>query len=74
MKLELGSARAYLFELELDSSKPKDRAWLDSARATLRTTSNKLRARLELASTSVKRAKVRFINVIIITIIIILYI
>ncbi|MFS7955902.1 hypothetical protein Hanom_Chr07g00648201 [Helianthus anomalus] len=61
-ELELGisSIRAYLFELELGSQvKPKARARLDSARAILRTTSNELKARLELASISLKRANAR---------------
>ncbi|MFS7942971.1 hypothetical protein Hanom_Chr06g00494781 [Helianthus anomalus] len=60
MKLELGSVRAYLFELELGSRvKTKARSQLDSARAILKTTSNELKAELELASISLKRAKAR---------------
>ncbi|KAJ0432761.1 hypothetical protein HanIR_Chr17g0862761 [Helianthus annuus] len=51
MKLELGSVRAYLFELG-SQVKPK-------ARAILRTTSNKLKARLKLTSILLKRAKAR---------------
>ncbi|MFS7927370.1 hypothetical protein Hanom_Chr04g00308291 [Helianthus anomalus] len=60
MKLELGSVRAYLFELELGSRvKPKAQARLDSARAILKTTSNELKTRLKLSSISLKRAKAR---------------
>ncbi|MFS7925853.1 hypothetical protein Hanom_Chr04g00290011 [Helianthus anomalus] len=73
MKLELGSVQAYLFELELVSRvKPKARARLHSTRAILRTTSDELKTRLELASISLKRDKAWLANVI--TIIIILYI
>ncbi|MFS8031346.1 hypothetical protein Hanom_Chr17g01544811 [Helianthus anomalus] len=54
MKLELGSVRAYLFELKLGLRvKPKTQS-SNSARAILRTTSNELKARLDLASTSLK--------------------
>ncbi|MFS7981168.1 hypothetical protein Hanom_Chr10g00947831 [Helianthus anomalus] len=60
LELELGSVRAYFFELELGSRvKPKARTRLDSARTILRTILNKLKARLELTSTSLKRAKAR---------------
>ncbi|MFS7925639.1 hypothetical protein Hanom_Chr04g00287411 [Helianthus anomalus] len=53
LELELGSVQAYLFELELGSRiKPK-------ARAILRTTSDELKTRLDLASISLKRAKAR---------------
>ncbi|MFS8018063.1 hypothetical protein Hanom_Chr15g01387731 [Helianthus anomalus] len=59
LKLELGSVRAYFSELELGSRvKPKARAWLDSAQAISRTTSNELEAQLELVSTAIKQAKV----------------
>ncbi|KAJ0559331.1 hypothetical protein HanHA300_Chr06g0199191 [Helianthus annuus] len=69
--LELGLVRAYLFELGLGSRiKPKVR--LGSARAILRTTSNQLKAWLELASILLNGAKARLANGIII--IIILYI
>ncbi|MFS7972804.1 hypothetical protein Hanom_Chr09g00849151 [Helianthus anomalus] len=45
-------------ELELDSRvKPKARAQLDLARTILRTTLNDIKVRLELTSTSLKRAK-----------------
>ncbi|MFS7962695.1 hypothetical protein Hanom_Chr08g00729631 [Helianthus anomalus] len=55
MKLELGSVRAYFFELELGSRvKHKARDRLDSAQTILRTTLNKIEARLELTSTSLK--------------------
>ncbi|MFS7950160.1 hypothetical protein Hanom_Chr07g00580091 [Helianthus anomalus] len=55
LELELGSVRAYFFELELGSRvKPKARARLDSAQTILRTTLNKIEARLELTSTSLK--------------------
>ncbi|MFS7940806.1 hypothetical protein Hanom_Chr05g00468671 [Helianthus anomalus] len=48
LELELGLIRTYLFELELSSRvKPK-------ARVILRTTSNELKARIELASISRK--------------------
>ncbi|MFS7926678.1 hypothetical protein Hanom_Chr12g01178691 [Helianthus anomalus] len=60
LELELGSVRAYFFELELGSRvKPRARARLDSARTILRTTLNELKARLELTSTSLKQAKAR---------------
>ncbi|MFS8031700.1 hypothetical protein Hanom_Chr17g01549001 [Helianthus anomalus] len=60
LELELGSIRAYFFELELGSrAKPKARARLDSARTILRTTLNELKTRLERTSTSFKRAKAR---------------
>ncbi|KAJ0454573.1 hypothetical protein HanIR_Chr15g0741621 [Helianthus annuus] len=60
LELELGSVRAYLFELELGSQvKPKARARLNSTRAILRTTSDELTNRLELASISLKRDKTR---------------
>ncbi|MFS7966450.1 hypothetical protein Hanom_Chr09g00773881 [Helianthus anomalus] len=73
LELELGSVRSYLFELELGSRvKPKARARLDLTRAILRTTSYKLKTRLELASISLKRDKARLTHVIIT--IIILYI
>ncbi|MFS7895266.1 hypothetical protein Hanom_Chr00s002600g01701901 [Helianthus anomalus] len=69
MKLELGTVRAYLFKLELGSRvKPKARARLNSTPAILRITSNKLKARLELASILLKRVKARLANVIIISI------
>ncbi|MFS7916338.1 hypothetical protein Hanom_Chr02g00175971 [Helianthus anomalus] len=55
LELELGSVRAYFFELELGSRvKPKARARLGSAQTILRTTLNKIEARLELTSTSLK--------------------
>ncbi|MFS7935364.1 hypothetical protein Hanom_Chr05g00402541 [Helianthus anomalus] len=54
-------------ELELGSRvKPKARAQFDSARVFLRTTSNELKARLDLTLISLKRAKARLANVIII--------
>ncbi|MFS7921626.1 hypothetical protein Hanom_Chr03g00239201 [Helianthus anomalus] len=55
LELELGSVQAYLFELELKSLNQNS----SSARAILRTTSNELKARLELASISLKRGKAR---------------
>ncbi|MFS7976424.1 hypothetical protein Hanom_Chr10g00892271 [Helianthus anomalus] len=55
LELELGSVRAYFFELELGSRvKPKARARLDSAQTILRTALNKIEVRLELTSTSLK--------------------
>ncbi|KAM0040924.1 hypothetical protein Hdeb2414_s0011g00360091 [Helianthus debilis subsp. tardiflorus] len=64
MKLELGSVRAYLFELELGSRvKPKARARFDSARVFLRTISNELKARLDLTLILLKQAKARLANV-----------
>ncbi|MFS7904803.1 hypothetical protein Hanom_Chr01g00040321 [Helianthus anomalus] len=73
LELEFGSVRAYLFELELGSRvKSKAQARIGLARAILRTTSNNLKARLKLSSISLKRAKARLANFIII--IIILYI
>ncbi|MFS7959264.1 hypothetical protein Hanom_Chr08g00689101 [Helianthus anomalus] len=67
LRFELGSVRAYLFELELGSRvKPKARARLDSTRTILRTTLNELKARLELTLTSLKQTKAQLINVIII--------
>ncbi|MFS8000068.1 hypothetical protein Hanom_Chr12g01174091 [Helianthus anomalus] len=60
LELELGSVRTYFFELELGSRvKPKARTRLGSARTILRTILNELKARLELTSTSLKRAKAR---------------
>ncbi|KAJ0557455.1 hypothetical protein HanIR_Chr07g0325341 [Helianthus annuus] len=56
--MKLSSVRAYFSELELGlRGKPKARARLDSARAISRTTSNELKAWLELVSTAIKRAK-----------------
>ncbi|MFS8033763.1 hypothetical protein Hanom_Chr17g01573391 [Helianthus anomalus] len=59
-ELDLGSIRAYLFELELGSQvKPKAQARLDLARSILRRTSNELKAQLELASLSFNCANAR---------------
>ncbi|MFS7993196.1 hypothetical protein Hanom_Chr12g01091231 [Helianthus anomalus] len=54
LELELGSVRAYFFELELGSRVKPTRARLDSAQTILRTTLNEIEARLELTSTSLK--------------------
>ncbi|MFS7910696.1 hypothetical protein Hanom_Chr02g00109241 [Helianthus anomalus] len=70
IKLELDSVQAYFFELELGS---RVKSSLSLVRTILRITLNELKARLEFASTSLKRAKARLITVIIIIIIIILY-
>ncbi|KAF5820995.1 hypothetical protein HanXRQr2_Chr01g0008601 [Helianthus annuus] len=60
LELEFGSVRVYLFELELGSRvKSKAQARIGLARAILRTTSNKLKARVKLSSISLKRAKAR---------------
>ncbi|MFS8029835.1 hypothetical protein Hanom_Chr17g01526961 [Helianthus anomalus] len=67
MKLELGSVRAYSFELEL-GSRVKPKARLDSAQIISKTTLNELKARLELTLTSLKQAKARLTNVITINI------